>query len=426
MRYTTGLVILIAASMACSRNNDRVVATSPTSPTSVAAETTVTYVGGVSGPMDVLFPARNESFVFRNDLETKYATSLGRGTTGSFIDREGEVVWLQEYIRYRVNGCDHATAMARVLTQIDGGAAGGICTAPPEGLVNFPPRNEIFDARRALETKYQQMGRGLSATTVDAEGSAIWITEYLRYRTNACLHAEAEAKVFSQIDGGPVPPTCVTACSYVLNPAGVNTSWTSSTVGFEVRPASANSVQCTWTATSTVPWLTFASTLSPGVGYTPFSYNIAQNNGGARTGYIDFAWQGGTARYQVNQEEIPFASSFTMVDPFRSSGPTTECHFRSAATPCTITATTNLPGGGAYTYNWSATYSYDTVKTVVLNGTSNVFTITDACGLANSAVDGPAADLSVTVTITDSLGNSITLRSGEGNQPPLRVRLFTC
>jgi hypothetical protein len=426
MRYTTGLVILIAASMACSRNNDRVVATSPTSPTSAVAETTVTYVGGVSGPMDVLFPARNESFIFRNDLETKYATSLGRGTTGSFIDREGEVVWLQEYIRYRVNGCDHATAMARVLTQIDGGAAGGICSAPPEGVVNFPPRNEIFDARRALETKYQQMGRGLSATAVDAEGSAIWITEYLRYRTNACLHADAESKVFSQIDGGPVPPTCVTACSYVLNPAGLNTSWPASTVGFEVRPASESSVQCTWTATSTVPWLTFASALSPGTGYTPFSYNIAQNNGGARTGYIDFAWQGGTARYQVNQEEIPFVSSLTMVDPGQSSSPTTECRFRSPATVCNITATSNLPGGGAYTYNWTATYFYGTQKTVVLNGASSVFTITDGCSGPGATVDGPSAELSVTVTITDSLGNSVTVRSGEGNQPALTVRLFSC
>ena len=426
MRYLTGLVIVIAASMACSRGNDRVVASSPTSPTSATADTTITYVGGVSGPMDVLFPARNESFLFRTDLETKYATGLGRAASGTFVDREGEVVWMQEYIRYRVNGCDHNTAMARVLTQIDGGAAGGICSSPPEGVVNFPPRNDMFEARRTLETKYQQMGRGLTATAVDAEGSAIWITEYLRYRTNACSHADAGAKVFSQIDGGPVPPTCVTACSYVLNPAGVNTSWTSSTVGFEVRPASATSVQCTWTAASTVPWLTFASTQSPGTGYTPFTYNIAQNNGGARTGYIDVTWQGGTARYQVNQQEIPFASSFTMVDPGRSSSLTTECHFRSAATNCNLTATSNLPGGGAYTYNWSATYFYGTQKTVVLNGTSNVFTITDGCGGPGATSDGPGAELSVTVTITDSLGNAVTLRSGEGNQPALAVRLFSC
>ena len=115
MRYITGLVILTAASMACSKGNDRIVAGSPTSPTSAAAETTITYVGGVSGPLDVLFPPRNESFVFRNNLETKYATGLGRAAQGTFVDREGEIVWLQEYIRYRVNGCDHATAVTRVM-----------------------------------------------------------------------------------------------------------------------------------------------------------------------------------------------------------------------------------------------------------------------------------------------------------------------
>ena len=93
MRYVTGLVILIAASMACSRGNDRAVAQLPTGPTAVA-ETTIAYVGGVSGPMDVLFPGRNESFQFRNDLETKYATSLGRAPVGTFVDKEGEVVWL--------------------------------------------------------------------------------------------------------------------------------------------------------------------------------------------------------------------------------------------------------------------------------------------------------------------------------------------
>ena len=426
MRYLTGLGILIAASMASSRGNDRVVATSPTSPTSVTAETTITYVGGVSGPMDVLFPPRDEMVVFRTNLETKYATGLGRAASGTFVDREGEAVWMQEYIRYRVNGCDHATAMSRVLTQIAGGVAGGICSAPPDGLINFPPRNDMFDARRTLETTYQQMGRGLSSTAVDTEGSAIWLTEYLRYRTNACDHATAEQKVFSQIDGGPVPATCFVSCSYVLNPGGINSGSGASSQAFEVRPSSGLATTCSWTAQSTVPWLTFASDLSPGTGFTVFNYSIAQNNGDDRTGFIDVSWPGGGARYQVNQQGTPFAASFTLVDPFRSSGATDECHFRSAATPCNFTATANLPGGGAYTYNWSATYVYGTTKTVVQNNTSNVFTVTDACGGAGATVDGPAADLSVTLTITDSLGNTITLRSGEGNQPALRVRLFSC
>lgn len=428
MRYTTVLVILIAASMACSRGNDRVVATSPTGPTTATADATINYVGGVSGPMDVLFPGRNESFLFRQDLERKYATGLGRAPQGTFVDQEGEVVWLQEYIRYRVNGCDHATAMQRVLTQIDGGAAGGICSAPAVGVVNFPGRNEIFEARRALETKYQQMGRGQSPSSVDQEGAAIWITEYLRYRTNGCDHATAEAKVFSQIDGGPVPPLCTVACSYTLNPGGLNVGPGPSNHGFEIRPVSPAMEMCHWSVQSTVPWLTFEPGQFPRGGYGVFNYSIAQNAGPGRTGFLEVIWQGGGgARYQVNQQEAPFAASFTMTDPFRSgSAPTDECWFRSSATPCNFTATANLPGPGAYTYKWSATYSYGTVKVVTQENTSNTFAFTDVCGGPGSAADGPSAELIVTLTITDSQGNTITLQSGQSGQPPLRVRLYTC
>jgi hypothetical protein len=428
MRYLTGLVILIAASMACSRTNDRAVASAtPTSPTTTVAETSIAYVGGVSGPMDVLFPGRDQSFLFRNNLETKYATSLGRTPAPSYVDREGEVVWMQEYIRYRVNGCDHTTALSRVMTQIDGGAAGGVCSAPPEGVVNFPSRADIFDARRALETKYQQMGRSQTTTTVDAEGSAVWITEYLRYRTNGCSHAEAEAKVFSQIDGGPVPPTCVVACSYVLNPAGINTGTAASSQVFEIRPASGSTEACVWTAVSRASWLTFTAAQSPGSGFFVFPFNIDQNTGADRTGFIDVSWQGGGARYQVNQQGANFQAGFTMTDSFRSgSTPTDECWFRSSSTPCSFTATSNLPGPGAYTYKWSATYSYGTQKTLTQESTSPTFAFTDACGLAGSAADGPANELIVTLQITDSLGNTIFVQSGQGGQPPLRVRLFTC
>ena len=75
-----------------------------------------------------------------------------------------------------------------------------------------------------------------------------------------------------------------------------------------------------------------------------FTYNIGPNSGGDRTGFIDFTWQGGGARYQVNQTGTPFAANFTMVDPFRSTAETDECWFRSTSTPCNFTASANLPG----------------------------------------------------------------------------------
>ena len=76
-------------------------------------------------------------------------------------------------------------------------------------------------------------------------------------------------------------------------------------------------------------WLTFASTLSPGSGFSVFTYNIGPNSGGDRTGFIDFTWQGGSARHHVNQTGTPFVANFTMVDPFRSITETDECWFRS-------------------------------------------------------------------------------------------------
>ena len=75
----------------------------------------------------VQFPPRNEALDFRNQLETKYRDGLRRGPTSTAVDREGDVVWTQEYLRYRVNSCGHAVAVQSVLTQIDGRSAPPVC-----------------------------------------------------------------------------------------------------------------------------------------------------------------------------------------------------------------------------------------------------------------------------------------------------------
>ena len=138
-------------------------------PTSVAP-------GGVSGKFDVSFPPRNDSFDFRNQLETKYQTGLGRAAAPTFVDREGEVVWTQEYMRYRTNGCDHATATQRVMTQIDGQPAGaGVRRAArrvdrvsaAHRLTRFPAaaRNQVpaVQPRRQLVERRCGRRRGLDA-----------------------------------------------------------------------------------------------------------------------------------------------------------------------------------------------------------------------------------------------------------------------
>src|SRR5918993_2050 len=223
LRRLAFLFVALSLVAGCSRNPERTSASSPTAP-SVAAPgsllgPTSVAPGGISGTFDVSFPGRDQSFDFRNQLETKYQTSLGRAAAPTYVDREGEVVWTQEYMRYRVNGCDHASATQRVMAQIAGQAAGTVCGAPPDGLIAFPPRTDAFDFRRQLESRYEQFARGFSQSTVDAEGGVIWTQEYLRYRANQCDHPTSVQKVFSQIDGGGVAPTCfVPPCMFTVTP----------------------------------------------------------------------------------------------------------------------------------------------------------------------------------------------------------------
>jgi hypothetical protein len=382
-------------------------------------------LGGISGPMDVLFPSRADSAQFRNQLETKYQIGLGRSPSMTSVDPEGEVVWTQEYIRYRVNGCDHPTAVQRVMTQIDGNPPGGICAENRDFVILFPPRDHTMDFRRQLETKYSQsLLRAPAPTFVDMEGSVIWTQEYLRYRVNECDHNSAVVKVNTQIDGGPVPPTCVPACRDRAAPGDRARSGGQQTNFFDLVGEPGG---CAWTASSDASWLTFSSDLTSGTNSVTIPYTVSQNvSGGPRTGRIRFAWAGGGSSHTVYQDGSAIISSFTMTDPFRSgTSPTTECHFRSTATPCTFTAATNMPGGN-YVFTWTATYFYGTQKTTTQTGASNQFTITDACGGTDSTATGNHGDLGVSVTITDSLGNSQTITSGEGAQPALRIVRFTC
>ena len=158
----------------------------------------------------IAFPPRNEPFAFRQELEHKYRDGLGRSLSSTYVDLEGDIVWTQEYLRYRVNQCDHATAEQKVFDQIDGRGIAPVCGNPPSGgVVAFPPRNEPYAFRQELEHKYRDgLGRSPASSYVDIEGSIVWTQEYLRYRVNRCGHAAATQKVLDQIDGKGIGPVC--------------------------------------------------------------------------------------------------------------------------------------------------------------------------------------------------------------------------
>jgi len=421
---TAGVLLILIAG--CSKSPERVAGASPTAPSLVltaGSDRTPMGVGGVSGPMDVLFPGRGDSFDFRNQLETKYQTGLNRSASVTFVDREGEVVWVQEYMRYRVNGCDQNSALQRVFAQIDGNPPAAICSENPGGQVLFPPRDQALAFRQQLETKYQQMNRGASTSFVDPEGGVIWTQEYIRYRTNACDHSTSVQKVFAQIDGSGVSATCQVTpppCSYGLTPSFRE-------VGFA---AGTNSVRlvalpggCPWTVTSDSPWLTLSE--ATGTGDTVLTYTFTSNPGAARTGVIRFNWSGGSTTHHVEQASTGFALSVQMFDLFRSTNATTTCQIRSAggSNTCNLVATANLPAAIA-SYVWTATYLYGTSeRTVTQTSASNTLAITDQCGLAGSSAQGTIADLTVAVTATDTRGNTQSLSIGPGQ---LYMAFFTC
>ena len=88
-------------------------------------------VCGVAAPGVINFPPRDQSLDFLNSLDAFYRDQLSRPAELSHIDLEGKAVWLQEYLRYRVNGCPDADATSRVMMQIAGGGIAPVCGVPP-------------------------------------------------------------------------------------------------------------------------------------------------------------------------------------------------------------------------------------------------------------------------------------------------------
>jgi hypothetical protein len=126
------------------------------------------------------------------------------------VDPEGDVVWIQEYLRYRLNACSHDQAVERIRTQIAGGGVAGVSGAPAStSIIEFPPRDQTYGFRLQLEDFYRvDLARAAVKTSVDPEGDVVWIQEYLRYRLNGCTHAQSIDRITTQIEGRGAPPVC--------------------------------------------------------------------------------------------------------------------------------------------------------------------------------------------------------------------------
>lgn len=88
-----------------------------------------TSVCGLTPAGPIPFPPRNEGLLFMNQLDTTYRDSLRRTLGSSVVNNEGAVVWVLEYLRYRLNNCNHGDAQSKVLQQIRTGVIAPTCTA---------------------------------------------------------------------------------------------------------------------------------------------------------------------------------------------------------------------------------------------------------------------------------------------------------
>src|SRR4029453_17480427 len=75
-------------------------------------------------PLSPAFPPLNETAAFRQQLERKFS-----GRFSSFVDLEGQAVWVQEYLRHRVQRCWHREAVNAVMAQIGGDTRPVACSS---------------------------------------------------------------------------------------------------------------------------------------------------------------------------------------------------------------------------------------------------------------------------------------------------------
>ena len=210
------------------------------------------------------------------------------------------------------------------------------------------------------------------------------------------------------------------ACTFSVSPSTASASSSGGTVTITVTTGST----CAWTATSNAPFITVSAGAS-GTGNGTVTATVAAGSGSARSGTLTIAGQTVTIA-QIAGGGI--AAGFRMFDPGIGPSPTTECRITSGiATTCSLESTSfPLGTNGLVSFDWTAQWTDGNVITRTQTGASPTFSFTWTCGGPASTDDGVGRPLAVTLTVTDSTGNTATVTSGSGSQPPLFIRLFKC
>jgi hypothetical protein len=268
------------------------------------------------------------------------------------------------------------------------------------------------DGIRTIAAEAVAQGSGNTAWTVP-QSLASNTTYFWRARANGA----SVASPFSNVETFRTP----VGCSYTLSSTtiAVSNAGGSSTVDV-TAPAG-----CAWTAASNAAFITITAG-AIGTGNGTVTISVTPSGGVGRSATLTIAGQTVT----VNQAGSAVIASFNLLDPSTTAGPTTECRFRSltsSPSTCTLTST-SFPLGPTAVVNfaWTVKYTYVTEKVLTQNGANPQFSFSDLCGQAASTNEGAPQPLEVTLTVTDSAGNTATATSGTGGQPALTVRLFAC
>lgn len=348
----------------------------------------------------VAFPPRDQSFAFRRALDTKYQIDLRRNATQSFVDIEGSVIWIVEYVYYRVHGCPHAEAIARVYRQIDGLGVQPVCSTIDNP---FPGREEPFAFRQDLERKYQiDLRRSVSPTFVDIEGDVIWIMEFVRYWVSGCSAAVAQQKVFDQIDGRGVQPTCDPApvCSMAVSSSSSSFPASGGSGGFNViAPAG-----CQWSTSTNASWITITGGQG-GTGNGAVAFALSSNSGSERSGDIVVGIAGGpSARHVVSQAgaTAPPTPPVAVIDAPSTCNVETPCPFSGTRSTGTITS-----------YEWEFGDDQSDTGPAPSHVYARTFVSTpnsQRTATVRLTVRGPGGSSSATTSVTVRRGNTLTTR----------------
>jgi hypothetical protein len=225
-----------------------------------------------------------------------------------------------------------------------------------------------------------------------------------------CCGTEPSNEVTITVGTPPVP------CTASVSPLTSVAPSSGGTLTFAVT------ADCAWTAVSNATFLTVTSGAT-GFGNGTVTVSVASNSGANRFGSLTIAGQ----TVNINQDSSNLVASFILIDAASQPGATTECRFRSNPTTCELRSTSFPRGTNSLSsYTWSVQYTYGTIKTITQTETTGTLSFSDVCGGPQSAVEGPSQPLSVTLTVTDNNGQTASAIAGQGNQPALFVRLFTC